>query len=101
MNPKYDSVHVELRREEIKKKLDGLESEIINGEVIVFAEDEAHTLWGDPIGHVWCRENERTEVPMQNAKERQTYYGVLNLYNHGKCSLTAGEAKFRMQQLGE
>jgi hypothetical protein len=49
--------------------------------VIVFAEDEAHTLWGDTLGHVWCRENERTEVPIENAKERQTYYGVMNLYN--------------------
>jgi transposase len=30
---------------------------------------------------VWGRRNERTEVPIQNAKARQTYYGVLNLYN--------------------
>jgi hypothetical protein len=49
--------------------------------VIVFSEDEAHTLWGDTLGHVWCRENERTEVPIENVKERQTYYGVMNLYN--------------------
>lgn len=81
VNPKGDLAQVELRREEIKKKLDGLESEIANGEVIVFAEDEAHTLWGDTIGPVWCRENERTEVPIENAKERQTYYGVMNLHS--------------------
>lgn len=81
VNPKCDSAQVELRRKEIKKKLNGLESEIMRGEVIVFAEDEAHALWGDTLGLVWCRKNERTEVPIKNAKERQTYYGVMNLYN--------------------
>ena len=81
VNPKTDDTQVEQRREEIKKKLDGLQSEIINNQVIVFVEDEAHVLSGDTIGHVWCRENQRTEVPIENAKERQTYYGVMNLYN--------------------
>jgi transposase len=39
-------------------------------------------LWGDTTGYGWGRRNETTEVPIQNIKERQTYYGVLNLYNH-------------------
>ena len=30
---------------------------------------------------MWGRQNERTEVPIKNAKERQTYYGALTLYN--------------------
>lgn len=81
VNPKCDPVQVELRREEIKAKLDERQTEIAEGKVIVFAEDEAHTLWGDTIGHIWCRENERTEVPIENAKERQTYYGVMNLHS--------------------
>ena len=51
------------------------------GEVVVVVEDECHFLWGDTTGYVWGRRNERTEVPIQNAKARQTYYGVLNLYN--------------------
>lgn len=53
----------------------------MSGEVIVFAEDECHLLSGDTTGYVWGRRNERTEVPIENAKERQTYYGALNLYN--------------------
>ena len=63
VNPKYDSVQVELKREEIKKKLDGLESEIINGEVIVFAEDEAHTLWGDTLGQSGAGRTKERKFP--------------------------------------
>lgn len=51
------------------------------GEVIVFAEDECHLIWGDTIGFVWGKRNERTEVPIINAKQRQTYYGAMNLVN--------------------
>jgi len=53
----------------------------VSGEVIVFVEDECHLVWGDTIGYVWGRQNERTEVPITNVKQRQTYYGVMNLYN--------------------
>jgi len=53
----------------------------VSGQLIVFAEEECHLLWGDTTGYIWGRQNERTEVPIKNAKERQTYYGALNLYN--------------------
>ena len=39
-------------------------------------------LWGDTTGYAWGRRNEKTDVPMQNIKQRQTYYGALNLHNH-------------------
>ena len=38
-------------------------------------------LWGDTAGYVWGRRNEKTGVPIQNIKQRQTYYGALNLYH--------------------
>lgn len=78
-NPKRDDGLVLRKREEIKKKLAERKAEIMSGEVIVFAEDECHLVWGDTIGYVWGRRNERTEVPLVNAKQRQTYYGVMNL----------------------
>ncbi|MFZ0256821.1 MAG: transposase [Gammaproteobacteria bacterium] len=53
----------------------------MSGQLIVFAEDESHLLWGDTTGYVWGQRNERTEVPIQNIKARQTYYGALDLYN--------------------
>ena len=38
-------------------------------------------MWGDTLGYVWGRRNERLEIPIKNVKQRQTYYGVMNLYN--------------------
>ena len=81
INPKRNEAQVLQKREEIKKKLDEHQAEIISGELIVFAEDECHLVGGDSIGSVWGRQNERTEVPIQNIKQRQTYYGAMNLYN--------------------
>ena len=49
--------------------------------MIIFAEDESYLQWGDTIGYGWGRRNERTENPIKNVKQRQSYYGVMNLYN--------------------
>jgi transposase len=48
---------------------------------MVFVEDECHLLWEDTLGYGWGRRNERLEIPIKNVKQRQTYYGVMNLYN--------------------
>ena len=82
VNPNRDEAQVLQKREEIKKKLAACQTEIVSGEVIVFIEDESHVVWGDTIGYGWGRRNERTEIPIENVKQRQTYYGVMNLYNH-------------------
>jgi len=47
----------------------------------VLAVDECHLRWGDTPGYVWGRRNERTAVFINNAQQKQTYYGALNLYN--------------------
>jgi transposase len=47
--------------------------------VIVLLEDECHLVWGDVCGMVWGKRNVPIVVPMTNARERQTYYGALNL----------------------
>ena len=41
--------------------------------------DECHLVWGDSLGYVWGPRGERIEVPIQNERERQTYYGAVNL----------------------
>ena len=81
VNPKKQEDLVFLKREEIKK-LEVHQAAIEKGEVVVFAEDKCHLLWGDTTGYVWGWRNKKTEVPIQNIKQRQTYYGALNLYNH-------------------
>ena len=41
--------------------------------------DEWHLLWGDVCGQVWGKRNAPIAVPMTNARQRQTYYGSLNV----------------------
>jgi transposase len=45
----------------------------------VLFQDECHLMEGDLSGYVWGRTGERVEVPVVNERNRQTYYGVLNL----------------------
>jgi transposase len=53
--------------------------EIVSGQLVVFFQDECHLLWGDLCGYVWGKTSERIEVPMSNERQKQTYYGALNL----------------------
>ena len=62
-NPKKEENGVLLKREEIKK-LEARQAEIAEGQVVVFAQDECHLLWGDTTGYVWGRRNEKTKVPI-------------------------------------
>lgn len=41
--------------------------------------DECHLLWGDARGYVWGPRGQRIVIPIENIRERQTYYGALNL----------------------
>ena len=34
---------------------------------------------GDIVGEAWGKSKERVEIPINNYKDRQTYYGSLNL----------------------
>ena len=54
-------------------------AEIVSGELTIFFQDECHLLWGDLCGYVWGKTSERSQVPMLNERDKQTYYGVLNL----------------------
>lgn len=46
----------------------------------VFIEDECHVLWGDTLGYVWGKKNERIELPITNERMRQSYYGALDIH---------------------
>jgi transposase len=45
----------------------------------VLLEDEWHLVWGDVCGLAWGKRNVPIVVPMTHERERQTYYGALNL----------------------
>lgn len=53
--------------------------EIEAGRLRVLFVDESHLLSGDLQGYVWGRTDERIDIPIVNERERQTYYGALDL----------------------
>jgi len=67
------------KREEIKKLLKERSQEIKDGKLVVLMEDESHLIWGDTLGLIWGKTNEKVEVPMTNFRERQTYFGAVNI----------------------
>lgn len=55
------------------------QKEIASGEIVVFIQDECHLLWGDALGYLWGKRGEALELPIGNQKQRQTFYGAVNL----------------------
>jgi transposase len=41
--------------------------------------DECHLRWGDARGYVWGPRGKRVLLPIKNIRDRQTYYGAVNL----------------------
>jgi putative transposase len=68
---------------------------ILSGEIVVYLQDECHLLWGDVLGYVWGRRGEAIEIPMLNEKERQTFYGAVNLITQDfhLCEATTGDGE--------
>ena len=81
-NPKKDADKIFKKKTEIIKKLEDNADAIRSGELVILMEDECHLLWGDIEGYVWGERGKPTHVSVINEKERQTYYGALNWFNH-------------------
>ncbi len=79
-NPRKDPELVKKRNKEIKSKLEGIIEKIKAGKIVVYAIDEVHLLEGDLISHGWGGSKKRLKIPINNEKNRQTYYGALNLF---------------------
>lgn len=41
--------------------------------------DECHLVWCDICGYIWAKKNQRAVIPIINEKERQTYFGALDI----------------------
>lgn len=65
--------------------------QIIERQTLVFCVDECHLRWGDTLGYVWGPQEERVALPILNERERQTYYGALNLCS-GRALVFPAEA---------
>ena len=53
---------------------------ILHYEARAFFLDECHLLWGDACGYVWGPQGKRVELPIDNHRARQTYYGALDIF---------------------
>jgi len=78
VNPKRNETLVEQKQQEIIKILQDRSEEIESGKLTIWIADECHLLWGDTLGYVWGRRNEKVVVKIVNEKERQTYYGAVD-----------------------
>lgn len=74
---------VENKRKEIQEYIEERKDEIEAGELIVYFQDECHLNWGDTCGYVWGKTTERVEIPIENEKKRQTYFGVVDVLTKG------------------
>lgn len=89
-NPRQDPELVKKKNQEIQDIITGVLPEIKAEEVVIYTIDEVHLLEGDLISHLWGKTDKRLKLPLLNPKNRQTYYGALNLINP---ELITGEYK--------
>lgn len=80
VNTRKDPEKIKERNQEIQKILADSKLEIEAGKLVVYAIDECHLVGLDLCGEIWGRIKERAEIPVSNLKDRQTYYGALNLF---------------------
>lgn len=79
VNPRKKPELVKKRTQEIAKILENRHPEIEAGSLVVYLIDECHLLWNDICGYLWNSIKTPIKIPLLNPKERQTYYGALNL----------------------
>ena len=65
--------------EEINQILEDNREEIEAGKLVVYAIDECHLMGEDLVSQAWGDSEKRVEIPVNNYKDRQTYYGALNI----------------------
>jgi transposase len=65
---------------------------IADGSLVVVFVDQCHVLWNDACGYVWGPRGERISIPMTNFRERQTYYGAIELCTADICAIPTDTA---------
>lgn len=78
-NPKKDPVQVATKRVELTSYFAKNRPKILSGERITLFVDECHLLWKNICGYAWGPIGQPLTTPISNGKQKQTYYGALNL----------------------
>jgi transposase len=80
INPRQDPEAIAKKNQEIADLLEKHRLQIEAGELVVYIIDECHLLWNDLVGYLWNFRKSPQKIPILNPKERQTYYGALELF---------------------
>ena len=79
VNPRQDPEVISKKNREIAQLLEKNRSQIEAEKLIVYIIDECHLLWNDLVGYLWNLIKHPQKILILNPRERQTYYGALNL----------------------
>jgi transposase len=77
--PQKNPAVVEAKKKEIETHFLKHFDTIQHGDLIVYFLDECHLLWGDILGYAWGPRGERIYASIKNERQRQTYFGALNM----------------------
>jgi putative transposase len=78
-NPKKDPAQVADKWAELTSYFAKNRPEILSGARIILFVDECHLLWKNICGYAWGPIGPPLTTPISNSKQKQTYYGALNL----------------------
>ena len=78
-NPQKDPAQVTAKRTELTTYFAKNRPKILSGERIILFIDECHLLWKNICGYGWGPIGQSLTTPIINGKQKQTYYGALNL----------------------
>ena len=70
---------MEKRNQELAEILNEHREEIESGVLVPYALDECHLQGDDVDSYLWGNRKEREVIKLDNERDRQTYYGALNL----------------------
>lgn len=83
---KYEKVNLRKNEKEVKTRneksnhiLEENREKTESKQFVVYAIDECHLMGEDIVGEVWVKSKEGVEIPINNYKDRQTYYAALSL----------------------
>lgn len=79
VNPRKDQEKIDEINQEIQQLLSNYSEQMAAQEIAVYAIDECHLLGDDLCGQVWGQSIERVKIQIENSRNRQTYYGALNI----------------------
>lgn len=79
VNSRKNQELVKKRIQAIAELLEKRRPEIEAGSLVVYIIDECHLLWNDICGYRWNLIKDPLKIALDGSKERQTYYGALNL----------------------